>query len=173
MRVRIAGQEALQANHVRTGFGANQDRTAGTSLDQSDATQDQGPHDPFAEFRLFDHQGAEIFGRNQQRFHIVDSLNVDERRLARQLSYFGDELAGSLLHDRGAVPQGIASGEAHRALDQHVHAGSDFSCHEQRLAGGAAPNFAKTTKPIDFMRRELRKHLLVADIDRRHVEPRC
>ena len=113
MRVRIAGQEALQANHVRTGFGANQDRTAGTGLDQGDATQDQCPHDPFAEFGLFDHQGAQIFGRNQQRFHVIDRVDVDERRLAGQLPYFGDELTGSLLHDRSAVPQGIASGDSH------------------------------------------------------------
>src|SRR2546430_14001287 len=60
MRVRIAGQEALQANHVRTGFGANQDRTAGASLDQGDATQDQCPHDPFAEFGLFDHEARKF-----------------------------------------------------------------------------------------------------------------
>ena len=173
MRVSIAGQEALQANYVRTGFGADQHRTAGTSLDQDDATQDQGAHDPFAEFGLFDHQGAQIFRRNQQRFHIVDRVNVDERRLARQLPDFGDEFTGPLLHDRGAVPQGIAPSDAHRALDQHVHAGSDVSRHEQRLAGGVVPNFPKTAKPIDFVRRELWKHLLVAGIDRRHFEPCC
>jgi hypothetical protein len=72
MRVRIAGREALQANHVRTGFGANQDRTAGTSLDQGDATQDRCPHDPFAEFGLLDHQGAQIFGRDEKCFHVID-----------------------------------------------------------------------------------------------------
>ena len=109
MRVRIAGQEALQANHVRTGFGPNQDWTAGTSLDQGDATQDQRPHDPFAEFGLFDHQGAQVFGRDQQRFHVVDRVDVDKRWLAGQLPHFGDELTGSLLHDRGTVPQRIAS----------------------------------------------------------------
>jgi len=46
MRVRIAGQEALQANHVRTGFRTNQDWTAGTGLDQSNATLDQCSQDP-------------------------------------------------------------------------------------------------------------------------------
>jgi len=81
MRVGIAGQEALQANHIRTEFGANQDRAAGSSLDQGNATQDQRPHDPFAKFGLFDHQGAQVLRRNQQRVHIVDRVNVNERRL--------------------------------------------------------------------------------------------
>jgi hypothetical protein len=48
----------LQTNHVGTGFRANQDRAAGTGLDQDDTTQDQRMHDPLAEFGLFDHQGA-------------------------------------------------------------------------------------------------------------------
>ena len=113
MWVRIAGQEPLQANHVGSGFWANQDGTAGTSLDQGDATQDQCPHDPFAEFGLFDHRGAQIFGRDQQRFHVVNRVDVDERWLAGQLPYFGDELTGSLLRDRSVVPQGITSGDSH------------------------------------------------------------
>jgi hypothetical protein len=56
-----------------------------------------------------------------------------------------------------------------------THAGSDFSRHEQRLTGGVVPNFPKTAQPIDFLRYQLRKHLLVADIDIdvRHVGPRC
>ena len=81
MRVGIARQEALQTNDVRTVFGANQHRTSGAGLDQGDATQDQCMHDPFAEFGLFNHQGAQIFRRNQQCFDIIDRVNVDERRL--------------------------------------------------------------------------------------------
>jgi hypothetical protein len=126
MRVCIAGQETLQANHIRTGFSANQGRAAGTGLEQGDATQNQCPHDPLAEFGLRNHQSAQIFGRNQQHFHLIDGVNVDQRRLAGQLPDFGNELAGSLLHDRGAMPQGIASHNAHRPLDQHEHTGSDF-----------------------------------------------
>ena len=117
MRVGIAGQEALQAHHIRAEFGTDQDRTAGTRLDQGDAAQNQRPHDPFAEFGLFDHQGAQVLRRNQQRFHIVDCVNVDEGRLTRQLPHFGNELSGSLLHDRSAMTQGIASRDAHGAFD--------------------------------------------------------
>jgi hypothetical protein len=43
---------------------------------------------------------------------------------------------------------------------------------QQVLARGIAPNLPKTAKPIDFTRLKLRKHLLAARIDRRHVEPR-
>src|ERR1700721_2563562 len=109
MWVGIARQEALQTNDVRTVFGANQHRTSGASLDQGNAAQDQRMHDPFAEFGLFDHQGAQIFRRNQQCFDIIDRVNVDERRLTRQLPHFGNEVTGSLLHDRGAMPEGIAT----------------------------------------------------------------
>jgi hypothetical protein len=43
-------------------------------------------------------------------------------------------------------------GNAHGAVDQHVHAGGDVSRHEQRCTGGMVPNFPETAKPIDFMR---------------------
>jgi hypothetical protein len=99
-------------------------------------------------------------------------MNVDERRLARQLSDLGNELTRSLLHDRGAVSQGIASRDAHRSLDQNVHAGRDIARHEQGIAGCVMAIFPKTAQPIDFLRRKLRKHLLPAAIDRRHFEPR-
>ena len=82
MRVRIAGQETLQTYNVRTGFGANQDRATSTSLDQDDTTQDQRLHDPLAEFGLFDHQGAQILRRDQQRFYVIDRMYIDECRLA-------------------------------------------------------------------------------------------
>jgi hypothetical protein len=35
------------------------------------------------------------------------------------------------------------------------------------------PNLPEAAQPIDVLRRKLWKHLLVAGIDRRHVEPRC
>jgi hypothetical protein len=86
---------------------------------------------------------------------------------------FGDKLTRSLLHDRRGVPQRIPSGDADRALDQHIHAGRDVSRHEQRLAGCETPHLAEPAKPIEFLRRKLWKHMLVAGIDRRHVEPFC
>ena len=62
--------------------GPIEDRTAGTGLNQGDATQDQCPHDPLAQLGLFDHQGSQIFGRNEKRFHVIDRVDVDERWLA-------------------------------------------------------------------------------------------
>jgi hypothetical protein len=70
------------------------------------------------------------------------------------------------------VSQGIASCDSHRALDQDEHAGRGFSGYEQSLTRGIPPNQPKTAETIDFTRIELRKHLLAACIDRRHVEPR-
>ena len=130
-------------------------------------------HDPLAKFGLFDHQGAQILRRDQQRFHIADGVNVDKRRLPRQLPDFGDKLTRSLLHDRRGVSQRVPSGDADRALDQHIHARRDVSRHEQRIAGCVAPYLAEPAKPIDFLRRKLWEHMLVAGINRRHVEPFC
>ena len=117
---------SLQPDHIRTGFGTNQNRAAGAGLDQDDTTQDQRPHDSFAEVGLFDHQGAQIFRRNKQRYCIPDGVNVDECRLARQLPHFGDELTGSLLHDRSGVPQGIAPGDTRGTLISTYMPGAMF-----------------------------------------------
>ena len=77
-----------------------------------------------------------------------------------------------MFRDRGTRPQWITPSDADRALDQHVHAWREISRHEQRFARGVAPNFPKTAKPIIFVPRKLRKHLLVAGIDRRrHFKP--
>jgi hypothetical protein len=67
--------------------------------------------------------------------------------------------------------QRVASGDLHRALNQHGHARSDFSRHENCLARGVVLDRPKTAKTIDFTRLKLRKHLLAARIDRRHAEP--
>jgi hypothetical protein len=99
-------------------------------------------------------------------------VDVDKRWLAGQLPHFGNEFPGSLLYDRGTVPQRIASARSHRALDQNEHSGGDVSRDEQRLASSIAVNLAKAAKTIDFTRLKLRKHLLAARIDRRHVESR-
>jgi hypothetical protein len=47
---------------------ADDDRSAGAAPQQPNATQDQGPHDPFTEFGFLDKQIAQPALRNQQDF---------------------------------------------------------------------------------------------------------
>jgi Bacterial archaeo-eukaryotic release factor family 11 len=68
---------------------------------------------------------------------------------------FGDKLTRSLLHDWRGMPQLVPSGDADRALDEHIHAGRDLARQEQRLAGCVAPYVAEPAKPIDSLRRKL------------------
>ena len=168
MRIGVAREEALQTNDVRAVFRADQHRAAGAGLDQRHPAQDQRMHDPFADLGLFDHQGSQIVRRDQQRLDVVDRVHVDEGRLTRQLPDVGDEVAGPLLHDRRTVSHRIAARDAHRTLDQHAHSRRDASCDEQRLAGRVVADVPEMPQPIDLVRRQLRKHLLVAVIDLHH-----
>src|ERR1700761_1151057 len=66
------------------------------------------------------------------------------------------------------MPERVAPGHLDATSLKHKHAGRDFSRHEQRLALVIMPLVPEATKPIDFRRREFRKHPLIARIDPRH-----
>ena len=77
--IAVAGHEALQTDHVGMGFGTDQDRAACARLDQHDAPENERPHDPVAQCGFGDHQGPQVFGRNEQRLHTVNGMNIDQR----------------------------------------------------------------------------------------------
>ena len=103
LRYAIARQEILDSQHVGVIERAHHDRT-GPDLDQADPAQDQGPHDALAEFRFGDHQGAKLFGPDQDRFHRAAGSRIDQRRPPRKLSDLGKKLARLLLHDEFGLP---------------------------------------------------------------------
>ena len=60
MRVAIAHEEALQAQRIGAVPGADQYDAALDVPDETDAAQDEGTHDDFADVGLADHQPAKV-----------------------------------------------------------------------------------------------------------------
>ena len=128
------------------GFRTDQDRTACTRLDQHDASENERPHDPVPQFGFGDHQGPQVFGRNEQRLHIVDGMNVDQRRPAGQLPHLGDEVAGSQFDDGGQTSQWIAPGYPDRTGNENEHARSNVARDEKRLACSVMSDLAEAAQ---------------------------
>ena len=68
MRMAVAREETLQAQHVAMFGVTDDDRAADAAFEQPHTAQDQRPHDAFAEIGLFDHQIAQPPRRHDQRF---------------------------------------------------------------------------------------------------------
>ena len=96
MRMRIAAEKVCQPKHVAVIGAADDHRSTGPGLEQADAAQDQGAHDPLAELRLRDDQRPQPIRRNDQRFDRFARIGIDQRRSARQLRQFAEERAGPL-----------------------------------------------------------------------------
>ena len=99
MRLAVARQESLQADHPRLREFTDKDRPDHVGLDQADAAQDQRSHDSLAEIGVGDHQGAQLIVRHDQRLDILLGPDVDHRRLTREFSQLGREIAGSHVGD--------------------------------------------------------------------------
>ena len=132
MRVAVAREKILQANHVRVQRGPDQDRAAGAVLDQGDPPQNERAHDLLAELGFGDDDAAQPLGGNEQRLDIRRCARIDQRRTARQLSDFGKELARPFLDDRNHMAQAVPGADRNRAFDEHKHAGARFAGHESR-----------------------------------------
>ena len=96
----VAAEEIDQPEHVGIAIVADDHRPAAAGLDQPDAPQDQRPHDPLAQFRLGDQQGAQPLGRDLDRLAAGQRLGVDQGRPPRQLRELAHERAGLVDDDR-------------------------------------------------------------------------
>ena len=76
-----------------------------------------------------------------------------QRRPARELSHFTDEIAGVLLHDWCETPKRIAARHFHATGFEYENAGSNFSGYEKRLIPTVTMNLTKTAEPINFRRK--------------------
>ena len=74
----VAGKKALQAKHVALTGPADDDRPRARGLDQPHPTQDEGAHDPLAQFGLRDQQSPQPFRRNDDGLHGTFRVGVDE-----------------------------------------------------------------------------------------------
>src|SRR5436190_23631495 len=85
MRLRAAPQEVLQPEHVAAVDAPDDHGTAGAGFEQSDAPQDQRPHDALAEACFLHHQVAEPWSWYDERLDLFDRPGIDQRRPRRQL----------------------------------------------------------------------------------------
>ena len=114
------------------------------------------------EFGFADQQRAQTLCWNEQRLDVAFRRCVDKRRASGKLADIRQELAGTLFSDRRYVAQTIALADRHLALEQDEHAGADLSGLKELLAVRIFAVRAIAPQPLDFLRCQLRKRLLVA-----------
>ena len=102
----VASEEGGQPGDLGRPEWPDDHRASEADLDHRHVAQEQRPHDAFAELGLGDEQRAKLVGRNDDRLHLLDRLDVDRARLLRERSEVGQELAREHLHLlRGAADQ--------------------------------------------------------------------
>ena len=91
MGMAVAGEKSVQPQHVAIVGAADDDRPAGARLDQPDAAQDQGAHDPLAELGFRDQQRAQPVRRDDQSLDRSVRVGIDQDGPARELSELAHE----------------------------------------------------------------------------------
>src|SRR5271166_4493475 len=160
--IAVAAEEVLQPDDVPGRCGANQHGPAGAALNEIHATQNERAHDALAQIRLRDQQRSNPFGRDQQCLDIALRGCVDQRRPGGELSVLGQELTGALLGDRRDMAQTVVLRNRHCARQDHKHAGRGLAGFVQFLAAGVFAHGSEAAQPLDLVRRQGGKSLIVA-----------
>ena len=134
MRIAVAGEKSLQADHAARIRRADQHRAAGAALDQADPAQDQRAHDALAEIGFRDQQRAQSLRRNQQRFDVAFGMAIDQRDAAGELADLGEKLTRPLIDHRRDMAEAVALGDGDMAGQHDEHAGSGLAGLEQLFA---------------------------------------
>lgn len=164
MRLSVARQEALQADHARLGEVADQDRPDQIDLDEAHAAQDQRPHDALAEFGLGDHQGAQPVVRHDQGLEILLGPDVDHRRLARELGQLGREIARTHFDDGRDMTQPVMAEDGDPAGQDHRHARTVLAGPCQQLAGLEMLLAAEAFDALQLGHRQRGIHLMMTGL---------
>ena len=162
MRIAVAGEKSLQANHAARIRGSDQHRAAGAAPDQADPAKDQGAHDALAEIGFRHQQRAQPLRRNQQRFDVAFGMAIDQRDAAGELADFGQKLTWPLIDDRRDVAEAVALGNRDMAGQQDEHSRSRFAGLEQPFAVLVMAQFAESAHARDLVRGQCREGLLMA-----------
>jgi len=110
-RMAVARQKTLEAENEGMIGATDDDRAAGASLDQTDPAQNQGPHDPLADFGFADKQRPQPLGRYDQSPARARRIGIHQGRPTGQLCQLSHEGAGLMGHDEIVMAQLIASGD--------------------------------------------------------------
>ena len=90
--IAVAGEKALQPDHVGRVRRPDQDHAATPPCNQSDPAKDQRAHDALAEIGFGDQQRAQPVGRDQQGLDVALGRAVHQRGAAGELADLGQEL---------------------------------------------------------------------------------
>ena len=165
MRVTIALEKALQPKHVAV-LGASDDhRSTGSALEETDATQDEGAHDPLSELGLRDQQGPQLLRGDNEGFDRRLRVSIDQGRSARQLRQFAHECARAVGDDRLAPAQLVVLRDVHRSSQDDRQAVALLADLGERFPGAVGAKLAKPPHPLDLHCLEHREHLVSSRVD--------
>ena len=150
MRLAVSRQAAGQPRHLGGLRVADQQRPAGTRLDEHDAAQDQRTHDQFTHLGFGHEQGPQPLRNDQQCLDFAPRAPIDERRLAGELAHFGQEPAWAFQRYRQVMAQPVAARHHHLAAEHHEHAGAGLAGFEQVIAVVPALSIAQRQQVFDL-----------------------
>jgi len=103
MRVSVATKKSHKPKHIAVLIATNDDWSAGSRFEQTDATENESTHDSFAELRLrYKHRPETVRWDNQGLYRSL-RVSVDQRWPSRQLSQFAHEISGTMRDDCRAL----------------------------------------------------------------------
>lgn len=162
VRLAAAAQKPLQPQRVAIAGRADDDRPARAAFQQTDAAQDQRPHDPLAEACLLHHQVAQPLRGNDEGLDRLFGLGIDQRRTAGKLRKLADEIARTM-GDDGLAPAGSdILGDVDRARQENDQPRRDSAGGDDMLAGGIGTRLAEPAHALNIGLGQDGKHLVAA-----------
>ena len=169
--IAVAGQKTLQAHEIRRFRPAEEDGARVARLEQSNAAQDERPHDDLADLGGADHQRAHMGGIERQHGAAVRAgATRGQRSAAGELVHLAAELADAEPGDRRLMVQAVAAHDVDGTFE-HQPARRVARAHlVDELAWGEFADLAagETPRGLDLGRVQHRKHLGTAGLDKRH-----
>src|SRR5215469_2091484 len=160
MRVAIAAEKALQTKDVAVFRTADDHQSARPRLQETNATQNEGSHDPFAKFRLGDQQCPQSIRRYDQGVNEFARARIRQCRPAGELRQLAQEPAGAMRRNVYAVAQVIVPGDLDLTSQNDAQPSGDVADLGQRFANLKGAHLAEPPDTLDLERLEHGEHLL-------------
>ncbi len=164
MRMAVTAEKALQPKDIAVFGAADDHRSAGTLLQQTDTTEDEGAHDAFPEFRLRDQQCPKLVRWDDQRLDRSLCMGIDQSRSPRQLRQFAHECARAVSDDWLAATRFEVLGDIDLASQDDGETKAHFTDSSQRLSYAIGADLAEPTDPLDVRRFQSGEHLVASRI---------
>src|SRR5262249_1536399 len=166
-RMTVAAEKPLQSKHIAVPAAADDHRSTGSRLEQADATQYQGAHDPLAQLCLRDQQCPQLVPRDGEGPPPPSRPAPSERWPAGEVSKLPHERPRAVRHDGHAVAQSVASGDLDLPSKDNGQPGTDLAYFRQRRPGLIRADVAESTHALDLERLQNGKHLVASSVEDR------